>query len=87
MRLKLLASAVPLAIAASLAVGSLAACAPHRNDYYDAGYNDHHRWDSHEAALYRQWEINQHMQHVEFDRRQATEQQAYWNWRHNHPGM
>jgi hypothetical protein len=86
MRLKFLASAAPLLIAASVVAGSLTACAPHRNEYYDSGYNDHHRWNDREEAAYVRWEQQQHMRHIEFDRRQAAEQNAYWAWRHQHPG-
>lgn len=85
MRLKFLASAVPLAVAAALAAGSLAGCAPHRNDYYDSVNNDHHRWNNREDAAYRRWEAERHMDHIDFDRRPAADQNAYWSWRHQHP--
>lgn len=85
MRLKFLASTIPLAVATALAAGSLAGCAPHRTDYYDSGYNDHHRWDNREDAAYRRWEMEQHMDHIEFNRRAAAEQNSYWAWRHQHP--
>jgi hypothetical protein len=85
MRLKFLASAIPLVVAAALAAGSLTGCAPHRNDYYDSVNNDHHSWNSHEEVVYRGWETNQHMDHVTFNRRAPAEQNAYWSWRHQHP--
>jgi hypothetical protein len=85
MRLKLLLRGVPFLAAGVLASASVGACA-HRNDIYDVGNNDYHRWDSREDAAYRRWEAERSVQHVEYARRTADEQRTYWTWRHAHPG-
>jgi hypothetical protein len=73
-----------LALAAALAIGSVAACS-HPYEYNDVAHGDHHRWDSREDAAYRRWEAERRIDHIEFDRRTAADQSAYWTWRHAHP--
>jgi hypothetical protein len=67
-----------------LATATVGACA-HPRDFFDAGANDHHRWNSNEDIAYRRWEAERQVQHVEFERRSADDQRAYWSWRHSHP--
>jgi len=71
-------------LAAVLAIGSIAACG-RPNEYNDVAFGDRHRWDSREDAAYRRWEAERRIEHVEFDRRAAADQSAYWSWRHAHP--
>jgi hypothetical protein len=75
----------PWIAAGLIATASLGACS-HNRDIYDSGFNDHHRWDSHEEAAYRRWEVERQMQHADYSRRSADDQRSYWAWRHQHPG-
>ena len=49
---------------------------------YDSYAQDSHRWGHDEDRLYRQWEIETHHDHMDFQRRSAGDQHAYWGWRH-----
>ena len=40
-----------------------------------------------EDVYYAQWEHETHRDHVEYARRNAADQKAYWKWRHNHPSQ
>jgi hypothetical protein len=53
--------------------------------YYDHQHKDYHNWNEGEDRSYRIYLTEHHRQHVEFDRSNHSQQQAYWNWRHNHP--
>lgn len=52
--------------------------------YYDADHGDYHVWNRGEIVYYQQWEVETHHEHVDYDRRSADDQRAYWNWRHSH---
>lgn len=41
-------------------------------------------WGPGEQGYYVQWEHETHRQHMDWDRRSAADQQAYWKWRHHH---
>ena len=84
MRPNFLLRRAPLIAAAIMATGTLAACA-HPVEYEDPVYTDRHRWDVREQRAYERWEAEQRYQHLEYERREAAEQRAYWTWRHNHP--
>jgi hypothetical protein len=84
MRPKFLIARLPIALAGMLAVGSIAACSRNR-DVYDPASSTYHRWNSREDAAYRRWETDRQMTHLEYSRRAADEQRAYWTWRHDHP--
>jgi hypothetical protein len=75
---------MPLILATVLATGSIAACG-RPVEYGDAVFGDRHRWDSREDEAYRRWEGERRFDHVEFARRPAADQSAYWTWRHAHP--
>ncbi|MEA2722920.1 MAG: hypothetical protein QOH59_691 [Gemmatimonadales bacterium] len=49
---------------------------------YDPYRHDYHRWNRGEDRLYRRWEVQGHRGHLDFQRRSAGEQSAYWGWRH-----
>jgi hypothetical protein len=49
---------------------------------YDPYFNDYHRWNSAEDGFYRQWEGITGRSHMDFGRRGAPEQRAYFGWRH-----
>jgi hypothetical protein len=73
----------PLVIAALVATPvATSACAGHR--VYDPYHGDYHRWNRSEDGRYRQWEGETRRSHVDFDRRPADEQRAYFDWRHSH---
>jgi hypothetical protein len=56
-----------------------------RARYYDAPHSDYHRWGAAEREPYSRWESDQHRRHEDYKRRKKEDQQAYWNWRHDHP--
>jgi hypothetical protein len=59
----------------------------HRNEqrkYQDAKHHDDHTWNDHEDRAYRMWLGERHRKYNDFDRLKSRDQQAYWDWRHNH---
>ena len=51
---------------------------------YDVDHRDYHRWNRGENGYYARWEGETHHDHVDFNKRSANDQQAYWAWRHDH---
>jgi hypothetical protein len=72
----------PLMIAAlcSASVAMSACASGHR--VYDPYYGDYHRWNGTEDGFYRRWEGETNRSHLDFGRRPAAEQHAYYDWRH-----
>jgi hypothetical protein len=62
---------------------NLSGCAVHAR-YYDTGHADYHAWGPDERDQYTRWESEQHRQHVDYKKLKKDDQQAYWNWRHDH---
>jgi hypothetical protein len=83
-QMKSLIRSAPLIAAALLSAGALTACS-HPNEHYNRGYNENRRWDRREELAYERWEMDRQLRHIEFARREAAEQRAYWIWRHDHP--
>ncbi len=52
--------------------------------YQDAKHRDEHAWNDHEDRAFRMWLEERHRKYDGFDRLNARDQQAYWDWRHNH---
>jgi hypothetical protein len=52
--------------------------------YQDARHHDEHAWNDHEDQAYRMWVQERHRKYNDFDRLNARDQQAYWDWRHGH---
>ena len=52
--------------------------------YHDAKHKDDHAWNDHEDRAYHMWVEQNHRKYSDFDHLKARDQQAYWNWRHNH---
>jgi hypothetical protein len=52
--------------------------------YQDAKHHDEHAWNDHEDRAYHMWFEQRHRKYNDFDRLNARDQEAYWNWRHNH---
>jgi hypothetical protein len=52
--------------------------------YYDREHRDYHNWDDREDQSYRRWLDERHESYREFNRLKRRDQNAYWNWRHNH---
>lgn len=52
--------------------------------YKDSKHNDEHAWNAQEDQAYRMWVRENHRKYDDFDRLKAGDQQAYWDWRHNH---
>ena len=53
--------------------------------YYDSVHRDTHHWDDHEVTAWKGYRDEHHVKVVEFDKASKRQQQAYWNWRHDHP--
>lgn len=49
---------------------------------YDPYRQDYHQWNRGEDRLYRQWEVEGHRNHMDFQRRSPADQSAYRGWRH-----
>ena len=60
----------------------ISGCAVH---VYDPYHSDYHRWDANERVFYNQWAVETHHDaHRDFKKLNKDDQQAYWNWRHDH---
>jgi len=53
--------------------------------YYDRSGRDYHTWNDQEDRAYRAYLTEQHRNYREFNRTKASQQQAYFGWRHTHP--
>ena len=53
--------------------------------YYDRQHKDYHNWNEGEDRSYRIYLGEQHREYRDFSRNSRAQQQAYWNWRHEHP--
>ena len=75
------------ALSASL-IAPVAARADDRNHqdkrYYDKDGRDYHTWNTNEDRAYRHYLGEQHRDYRDFNRTKRTQQQQYFQWRHNH---
>ncbi len=53
--------------------------------YVDREHGDKHEWNDHEATTWNSYRSEHHVRTTDFDRASKRQQQAYWNWRHEHP--
>ena len=52
--------------------------------YHDKQHNDDHAWSGQEDKAYRIYAKQNHRKYGEFSKLNEDDQQAYWNWRHEH---
>ena len=52
--------------------------------YHDKQRNDDHAWNGQEDKAYRIYTKQNHRKPDEFSKLKDDDQQAYWNWRHEH---
>ncbi len=52
--------------------------------YHDKSHNDDHEWNSHENQAYQVYVKQNHRKSADFSKLKDNDQQAYWNWRHEH---
>lgn len=52
--------------------------------YHDKNHNDDHEWNSHEDRAYRVYVKENHRKYRDFAKVPENDQQAYWDWRHEH---
>jgi hypothetical protein len=52
--------------------------------YHDKDHNDDHEWNGNENKAYRIYAKQNHRKAAEFSTLNETDQQGYWNWRHEH---
>jgi len=52
--------------------------------YHDKNHNDDHEWNSHEDQAYRVYVKENHRKSRDFSKAKESDQQAYWDWRHEH---
>ncbi len=57
----------------------------HAKVYYDRVHKDKHEWNDGEAASWDRYRQDNHVKIAVFDKASKRQQQAYWNWRHDHP--
>jgi hypothetical protein len=79
-----LLSATLMAPVATLAQDDHRREAENARHYQDAKHHDDHVWNDHEDRAYRMWLEERHRKYNDFDRLNARDQQAYWDWRHDH---
>lgn len=53
--------------------------------YYDASHKDRHEWNDNEDAAWNRYRDEHHVKQTDFAKASKKQQQAYWNWRHDHP--
>jgi hypothetical protein len=70
--------------AALLVSSAVAPMALEAQTYHDAQRNEDHHWDAHEGKAYRVWVKQNHRKYADFAKLKAEDQQAYWDWRHEH---
>ena len=73
-----------LTIAALFATPVTFGACGHSRMVFDPFYGDYHRWNGTEDGYYRRWEGETGRSHLDFGRRPAAEQHAYFDWRHKH---
>ena len=81
MRLNHRVIAVMLSATVLAPVSAITACAGGGTTYDPYRY-DYRRWNHDEDRFYQEWEIETHRHHLDFNRRSAGDQRAYWSWRH-----
>jgi hypothetical protein len=83
-------SAMILAAALGGPVVAMAADQPQRFDqrqrFYDQDRRDYHEWNDREERAYRHWLEANHRKYREWKHASRRDQNAYWKWRHSHPG-
>jgi hypothetical protein len=52
--------------------------------YQDKGHNDSHAWNGQEDKAYRIYAKQNHRKSTSFVKLNDSDQQNYWNWRHEH---
>ncbi len=57
----------------------------HGKRFYDREHREYHQWGVGEDTAYRHWLGERHREYADFDSLSSEQQQAYWNWRHDHP--
>lgn len=75
----------PPLLAATMIVPMLGAGCAARVRYYDARYNDYHRWGPGETRAYQEYWIERGKPYREWTDLNEREQREYWEWRHAHP--
>jgi hypothetical protein len=53
--------------------------------YEDKAHNDSHEWNNNESEAYKRYLQENHKKYHDFAKAKQSEQNNYWNWRHNHP--
>ncbi len=57
----------------------------HPKKYYDRNHKDYHEWNDNENTAWHRYLSERHEKDRDWDRASKRDQQAYWNWRHEHP--
>jgi hypothetical protein len=52
--------------------------------YHDKNHNDDHEWNGQEDKAYRIYVKQNHHKYRDFSKANESDQQAYWDWRHEH---
>jgi hypothetical protein len=52
--------------------------------YHDKNHNDDHQWNGQEDRAYRLYVKQNHRHYHAFTTLNESDQQAYWDWRHEH---
>ncbi len=53
--------------------------------YYDKTHKDYHEWNDNENRSFETFRSERHIKSHDFAHAKKSEQQQYWNWRHEHP--
>jgi hypothetical protein len=78
------AALVGAAFLASTTLAPTVLRAQENHTYHDKAHNDDHQWNDQENQAYRVWVKDNHRKDVDFSKLKKNDQQAYWNWRHEH---
>jgi hypothetical protein len=55
-----------------------------RHHIYDRHHRDYHDFDEHEDRAYHLYWREHHHAYIDWERANARQRQAYWDWRHRH---
>lgn len=52
--------------------------------YQDTAHHDEHQWNDSENSNWSKYREEHHIKQNDFSHASRKQQQAYWNWRHEH---
>jgi len=83
--MKRYAAALLLAVGLTLTAPLVMADDHNNQRYYDKTHKDYHQWNDNEDRNFSLFLGEKHIKVHTWKQSRPSEQQQYWNWRHEHP--